>query len=382
MTSKLPFGGELVQLGDLCELVLGQSPSSESYNTVGKGLPFYQGNADFGKDHPSPKTWCTDPKKVAEPGDILISVRAPIGAINTAVERCCIGRGVAAIRPNADVANPEFLKFQLIAHRTILEAQGTGSTFKAVGKKVLSEHPVTLYPMDVQKELARHFASIISCIGVADAQLSVLSSLVKSRFVEMFGDQQEFLELQSLTIPKSKISYGIVQPGQDGTGDMGVLRPVDIVDGRLELVSIKRIDSHIGDSYKRTELTGDEVLTVVRGATGQTVKSIPACKGMNVTRGIAVIRYDKTKVNPDYLVAYMNSDEGQRYIGDHTQGATLKQINISDLKVMPIPVPALDMQQKFAVFAEQVDKSRVVAQKQKETLQTLYDSLAQEYFAI
>ena len=63
MTDKLPFDGEVMRLGDVCEIVLGQSPSSDSYNSEGNGLPFYQGNADFGKEHPTPKVWCDAPRK-------------------------------------------------------------------------------------------------------------------------------------------------------------------------------------------------------------------------------------------------------------------------------------------------------------------------------
>ena len=91
-----------VRLGEVCEIVMGQSPTSESYNKVGDGLPFYQGNADFGYRWPTPRVWCNSPTKMAEPGDILISVRAPIGALNFAKERCCIGRGVAPLQVRQD----------------------------------------------------------------------------------------------------------------------------------------------------------------------------------------------------------------------------------------------------------------------------------------
>ncbi|RRF88883.1 MAG: hypothetical protein DUD33_09510 [Coriobacteriaceae bacterium] len=385
MTSKLPFGGELVQLGDLCELVLGQSPSSESYNTVGKGLPFYQGNADFGKDHPSPKTWCTDPKKVAEPGDILISVRAPIGAINTAVERCCIGRGVAAIRPNADVANPEFLKFQLIAHRTILEAQGTGSTFKAVGKKVLSEHPVTLYPMDVQKELARHFASIISCIGVADAQLSVLSSLVKSRFAEMFGDG----DFPRFRLDKvADVQGGLTKNRRRETLPMRLpylrvanVGPTGGVDTN-EMLSIGLTDVEA----RKTLLKTDDLLFVEgNGSKDQIGRvaiwdgSIDPCVHQN-----HLIRARLYKdVLPIFALTYFSSPDGRRQITNKAASTSgLFTLSTGKIKSLVLPVPPLSLQHEFSDFAAQVDKSRVVAQKQKEKLQTLYDSLAQEYFAI
>ena len=193
--------------------------------------------------------------------------------------------------------------------------------------------------------------------------LATCDDVVKSQFVEMFSDVGHTNPLEKLIIPNTRISYGIVQPGPGGTGDMGVLRPVDIVDGYLCLDGVKRIDEKIGYPYRRTELKGTEVLTVVRGATGQTVRSNASCIGMNVTRGIAVIRYDSRLIDPDYLVGYMNSDDGQRYIADHTKGATLQQINISDLKVMPIPVPSIKRQQQFAAFVAQVDKSKFAVQK-------------------
>ena len=369
-----------VALKDTCVLIMGQSPSSESYNINGEGLPFYQGNADFGEDNPTPRSWCTDPKKVAEKGDILISVRAPIGAINIANERCCIGRGIAAIRPNQDLMPTNYLRHQLSASRSKLEAMGTGSTFKAIGKKALSDFAVAIYSKSEQEAIVYQLDCIAAQIKAANNQLIRFDTLVKSRFVEMFNEVKQTSILEELIDPETRISYGIVQPGPEGTGDMGVLRPVDIADGRLCLDAVKKIDRAIGNSYRRTELMGDEILTIVRGATGQTVRSKVDCAGMNVTRGIAVIRHEPSLINPDYLVGYMNSDNGKRYIADHTQGATLQQINIADLRVMPIPVPPLALQQEFAAFVSQVDKLRFTTQQQIDKLETLKKSLMQEYF--
>lgn len=169
-------------LKDSCVLIMGQSPSSNTYNTSGDGLPFYQGNADFGEENPVPRSWCIEPKKIAEKGDILISVRAPIGAINIADEKCCIGRGVAAIRPNQEVMSTAFLQHQLFASRSKLEAMGTGSTFKAIGKKTLSDFPVVTYPMNIQEAIAQQLSLIKKQIKTANSRLDQLDSLVKSRF--------------------------------------------------------------------------------------------------------------------------------------------------------------------------------------------------------
>ena len=154
------------------------------------------------------------------------------------------------------------------------------------------------------------------------------------------------------------MSYGIVQPGDDGTGDMGVLRPVDMVDGKISTASIKYIDRSIGDGFRKTELTGDELLITVRGTTGITALTDNRFIGMNVTRGIAVVRYDRNKINPVYLNAYLNTDESQRYIKEHTRGATLQQINLSDLRVQEIVVPPKEQQEQMAAFVEQTDKSK------------------------
>ena len=87
----------MARLDQICKLNMGQSPDSSSYNENKIGMPFFQGNADFGTLHPTVRIWCSAPTKVANPGDILISVRAPIGALNIANVECCIGRGLAAL---------------------------------------------------------------------------------------------------------------------------------------------------------------------------------------------------------------------------------------------------------------------------------------------
>src|SRR5262245_25648177 len=89
----------MVQLASVADLIMGQSPPSTTYNEVGEGLPFYQGKSEFGFCHPTPRLFCNAPIKIAKRNDILISVRAPVGPTNVADRECCIGRGLAAIRP-------------------------------------------------------------------------------------------------------------------------------------------------------------------------------------------------------------------------------------------------------------------------------------------
>jgi len=90
---------------------MGQSPPSSTYNKKGEGLPFYQGNADFGDLNPTSRIYCNSPLKIAKENDLLISVRAPVGELNIANHRCCIGRGIAAIR--SKTADSWFLFYSL-----------------------------------------------------------------------------------------------------------------------------------------------------------------------------------------------------------------------------------------------------------------------------
>ena len=218
---------------------------------------------------------------------------------------------------------------------------------------------------NIQKQVAicEQLDRIFDIIRARQQQLQKLDELIKARFVELFGDgNHPHIALIDLIIEGAGLSYGIVQPGDDGTGDMGVLRPVDMVDGKISTASIKYIDRSIGDGFKKTELYGDELLITVRGTTGITALTDIRFNGMNVTRGIAVVRYDRNKINPVYLNAYLNTDESQRYIQEHTRGATLQQINLSDLRVQQIMVPPLALQEQMAAFIEQTDKSKVVVQ--------------------
>ncbi|NCC74396.1 MAG: restriction endonuclease subunit S, partial [Sphingobacteriia bacterium] len=139
-------------LVDIAKLIMGQSPPSSTYNDEGNGLPFYQGKTDFGFICPTIRKYCSSPSKVAESGDILISVRAPVGPVNIANNKCCIGRGIAAIR--AYSFDQQFLYFNLISQEDYIASLGTGSTFKAINKSRLETLEIPDFPLPEQRKIA------------------------------------------------------------------------------------------------------------------------------------------------------------------------------------------------------------------------------------
>ena len=179
---------EYVMLKDVCAINMGQSPDSDSYNDNGDGVPFFQGNADFGERYPVTRKWCSAPTKMAAPEDILISVRAPIGAMNYAKEDCCIGRGLAALTPDKTRVSPEFIFWLLKGKNSELNSKGTGSTFKAIGRKVLEETMVPDIPLEKQIEYSEALEKVYAVIQYRKSELQMLDDLIKARFVELFGN--------------------------------------------------------------------------------------------------------------------------------------------------------------------------------------------------
>lgn len=261
--------------------------------------------------------------------------------------------GVKVLRCREPNANYRYLYYALRSAK--IPNTGYNRHYKWL-KELEIEYP----SISQQIKTVKVLDEVASIIRNRQQQLQKLDELIKARFVELFGDDKySKTPLINLITEGAGLSYGIVQPGDSGTGDMGVLRPVDMVNGKISTHSIKYIDRSIGASFKKTELVGDELLITVRGTTGVTALTDSRFKNMNVTRGIAVIRYDRRKINPIYLNAFLNTDESQQYIQEHTRGATLQQINLSDLRVHMIPVPPIELQEKLADFIQQVDKSKL-----------------------
>ena len=130
---KIPGGWEVATVGEEFNLTMGQSPPGSTYNEDGDGMPFYQGRKDFGFRYPTRRVYCNAPTRLAKKDDTLVSVRAPVGDINMVEEKCCIGRGVAAIRHKTGSRSYTYYAMQFLREDFALyEAEGT--VFGAINK--------------------------------------------------------------------------------------------------------------------------------------------------------------------------------------------------------------------------------------------------------
>ena len=176
----LPKEWRVVRLGEVADLIMGQSPPSNTYNIAMIGLPFLQGKAEFGDVYPNPVKWCSQPLKRARPHDILVSVRAPVGDVNLADKEYCIGRGLASIRVKPKILHAYFLYYYLVLSKPRLEEKGTGSTFQSINKNILREFPIPLPPLPEQREIARILQAVDAKIAAEQARRAALEELFKT----------------------------------------------------------------------------------------------------------------------------------------------------------------------------------------------------------
>ena len=376
-----------VKLKDVCTINMGQSPSSDSYNENGHGVPFFQGNADFGERYPVTRKWCATPTKMAAPEDILISVRAPIGAMNYAKEECCIGRGLAALTPNREKVAPEYIFWLLKGKNEELNCKGTGSTFKAIGRSILEETLVPNISLEKQTECAIILEKTYRVILSRKQQLQKLDELVKARFVEMFGDS-EFNTMQWPTKKLSELcavssSKRIYQKEQSTEG-VPFLRISDLNE-RID--NVKNAPELFIPINKYNELkenglvpTEGDILVTSRGTLGRCYIVRPEDEFYFQDGMISWLSDLNSQITSVYLSQLFAMSGIQKQIASLQAGSTVAYLSITMLKKLNIMLPPLDRQEQFAAFVEQTDKSKAAVQKSLDEAQLLFDSLMQKYF--
>ena len=368
---------EYIMLKDVCDINMGQSPDSSSYNDDGDGLPFFQGNADFGERYPVTRKWCSVPTKIAKPEDILISVRAPIGALNYAREKCCIGRGLAALTPDKSKVYPEFIFWLLKAKNIELNNKGTGSTFKAIGRNVLEETQVPNVPLTVQLEYSQVLERIYAIIQSRKMQLQKLDDLVKARFVELFGPCQSMASMDELC---SIITDGTHQPPKFHSDGIPFIFVSNLVKNTVTYNAEKFISEETySELYKRTPIEVGDLLLSTVGSYGHPAVVVEDRKFL-FQRHIAYLKPKRDIVNSFYLHAALLSPDSQRQIEEKVKGIAQKTLNLSEIRKILIPLPSIEDQNAFEVFVKQTDKSKVAVQKALDETQLLFDSLMQKYF--
>ena len=335
---------------------MGQSPDSKSYNDNCDGIPFFQGNADFGERYPVTRVWCSVPTKIANPNDILISVRAPIGALNYARERCCIGRGLAAITPDTRKVSIEFIYWLLKGKTAELNSKGTGSTFKAISRKVLEETKVPDVPLDQQLQYAFILEKIYTIIAHRKQQLIKLDELVKARFVEMFGD-----------LKSNSKNWKIVGFKECASIDTNMIHNFDGYENYPH-IGIDSIEKETGQLVGYRTISEDGVISgkylfspehIIYSKIRPNLNKValPDFDGLCSADAYPILVKGDV-CNREFLGYTMRSKCFLDYILAYSNRTNLPKVNRNQVEGFALPLPPIELQNQFSYFVKQTDKSK------------------------
>lgn len=377
----------MARLEEICAINMGQSPDSSTYNEDGNGLPFFQGNADFGEIYPAVRMWCSEPTKIAREKDILISVRAPIGALNIANCECCIGRGLAALTVNEDICAQEYLWHALSGEVDELNSKGTGSTFKAINKKTLSETEIPLPPIDEQHKIAAVLDKVSDLIAKRQQQLDKLDEMIKARFMEIFGDSETNTKNWRV-LPMSKIcsvgsSKRIYQSEQSSSGV-----PFWRISDLTSLITTGTVTPELyipEERYKELKTQGQvpapgDILITSRGTLGQCYIVKVNDRFYFQDGMISWLSGYMDGVTPLYISYLFTMPGFRKQIDSMQAGSTVAYLSITMIKKLKVMLPDIESQQQFASFVSKTEKTKTTISRSLEKLETLKKALMQEYF--
>ena len=281
--------------------------------------------------------------------------------------------------------DPSYLEFALHSPRSMAyyadKMRGTTARRRTLTADGLREMEILLPSADGQIRVVNTLDEVRSLIEGANGQIAMLDTLVKSRFVEMFGSYSNEFETTLQDISEF-VTVGIANAATHAYVDSGVvmLRNLNVRENQLEDSDLVYIDPEFAAKYKKKRLKAGDILVTRTGYPGIACVVPKKYEGCQTFTTLIVRLRDDSPVTAEYVSQLINSPIGKEFVGRFKAGSSQQNFGATALKMMPIGIPPLALQQEFAAFVAEVDKSRYIVKQKIEKLQMLYDSLAQEYF--
>lgn len=357
-------GWEYKKLGEVCHITMGQSPDGKSIND-NEGVEFHQGKTCFGERTLGVSILFSNaPVKLAEAHSVLLCVRAPVGYPNITNRKICIGRGLCALYAKKDIDNT-FLFYSLLGKQSHFEKNATGSTFKAISSKVISNTEIPLPPKSIQLAIVSELDKINELIRLKKEQLKDYDNLAQSIFYEMFGDpveNEKGWEVKKLGEVCDIFAGGDKPKDIKTTKDNEYIYPV-IANGEGK----KGI---LGYS-KKCRVIKNAVTIGARGA------SIGNCRIVKdgFTPAIRLLTLiPSEKLDCPFLFYIVKGLDYKQ------NGAGQAQLTVPNIKNERIILPPLLLQHLFAQRIEQIERQKSAVQKSITDLETLLASRMQYWF--
>ena len=381
-------GWEYKRLGELCDIVMGQSPMGNSINE-NNGIEFHQGKTNFGdKFLMESGIYTTSPIRIAEKKTILLCVRAPVGIINITERQVCIGRGLSSLKPRLGL-ELLYLYYCLLSKQNYFESNSTGSTFKAISSKVINNTIIQFPPKPTQLSIVSELDKLNELIQIKKEQLKDYDALAQSIFYEMFGDpveNEKGWEVKKLGELCSKIGSGATpRGGNESYKDEGIslIRSLNVYNNEFRRKDLAYIDDEQAAALSNVTLLENDVLLNITGASVARCCIVPSdLLPARVNQHVCIIRpLDNVLVTIFLNKVLTNISYQIRLLAlARSKGATREALPKSVVDSLLVPLPPLPLQHFFAQKIEQIEQQKATIQKTITDLGTLLAARMQYWF--
>lgn len=365
------------KLGEVCEVISGQSPEGKYYNTERKGIPFYQGKKDFSLKYiGEPTMWTTDVTKIAEKDDLLMSVRAPVGDVNFATQRLCIGRGLAAIRTKGKVDKEYLFYFLLAKKNNIKGKEGVG--FASINRKEIMDIDIH-YPDDLSEQLSivarldAAFAHVDSLKANAEKQLAEARQLFQAELAECMRPKEGWEEKTLGSICK------VINGRAYSKDEM-------LKQGKYRLLRVGNFFTNDSWYYSDLELEEDKYCEK-----GDLLFAWSASFGPRIWDGEKVIYHYhiwkmvcSSVVDKYFMFYWLDSDELKKQTMSNLHGATMAHITKGIIEAALVSYPSIELQYQIVsrldALSANIKKLEEVQRKTLAECDALKQAMLREVF--
>ena len=388
--NTMPKHWQVKKLGEVCHIIMGQSPPSDTYNFEKVGLPFFQGKTEFTELYPVVKKWCSKPNKISEPDDILISVRAPVGPTNISNVQCCIGRGLAAIRY---VNNYKFIFYYLRSVEKRLEKLATGTTFSAISGETIRNLDFPLPPLPEQQAIVSKIEELFSELDNGIAQLKTAKQQLKVYRQSLLNTIVSRKNCKTIQEVIEKLDQGwspkCFNENSKDEKEWAVIKTSAVQHGHFIEIENKILPPDLKPRIQHELEVGDILIT----RAGPRVR-VGVCCMIRKTRQ-RLINCDKVyriKVNTkiissEYFELLLNTPHYQREIEKMKSGISDSGLNLTQAKFLKIEIPIPTLKQQQLIVSE-LESKLTVCDKIEETIsqslqqaETLRQSILKKAFS-
>jgi len=381
------------KLGNVTSIVMGQSPDSTSYNSNGIGLYLIQGNADIKKRKTLPRVWTDTPTKECKVGDIIMTVRAPVGAVAKSIHNACIGRGVCAIRNNQHSVSNYIYQFLLSFEKKWVKFE-QGSTFTAVNTKDVKSLKLILPPVQEQQKIAAFLTAVDSKIEQLSKKKALLGEYKKGLMQQIFSQEIRFKADDGSDFPDweekklGNISNVSKLAGYEftkyikyqDTGSIIALRGLNIKKNKLDLSVVKFIDNSDFSRLNRSKLFIDDLMFTYIGTIGE-VALIDEDDKYYLAPNVSRIRFNNEVCLPRFAIQYFNREvfkqgEIKKYVSSSSQPA----LTMGNVRLFILNLPTKPEQQKIANFLSSIDSKIEQVGEQLDKSKQFKKALLQKMF--